>query len=168
MTLICCKRLRNTYAAVSFSITSLDNSISKILEPGAPPTSERLKAMQTLNTMGIYTGLILTPVIPYITDTKENISGIINSTAKAGGKYILAWMGMTQREGQKEYFHNKLDMYFPGIKDKYIKLFGDNYNCPSVNADELYKTYSDLCQIQSISTRMDFYKPNNPIQLDLF
>ena len=160
--------IKKTYAAVSFSITSFDDSLSKILEPGAPPTSERLKAMQTLNQMGIYTGVILTPVLPFITDKKENISRIIHAVAKAGGKYILSWMSMTQREGQREYYYEKLDYHFSGIKEKYIKRFGNNYNCPATNVDVLYKTYNDLCQLNSINTRMDFYKPNNPKQLELF
>lgn len=162
------KSISETYAAVSFTITTMDDKLAKKIEPGASLPSERIQAIRTLGQMGIYTGVILTPVLPYLTNSKENIISIVNATAKAGGKYILAWMGLTQREGQREYFYNELDKNFPGLSQKYHQLFGLNYNCPAPNSEELYKTFKDYCETYSIQRKMNFFCPELPQQLDLF
>lgn len=162
------KKISKTYAAVTFTITTLDDELAKKIEPGATPPSERLQAMHHLSNMGIYTGVVLTPVLPFITDSDENIISIVNATAKAGGKYILGWMGLTQREGQREYFYNKLNKLFPGLSDKYHKLYGMDYNCPVPNYKKLYQTFNDYCKTNSLPQKMDFYSPNEPKQLNLF
>ncbi len=162
------KSISETYAAVSFTITTMDDDLARKIEPGATLPSERIKAIRTLSQMGIYTGVVLTPVLPYLTNSKENIISIVNATAKAGGKYILAWMGLTQREGQREYFYKELDNSFPGISQKYHNMFGLNYNCPAPNSEELYNTFNDYCQTYSIQKKMEFYSPRLPQQLNLF
>ncbi|MBN2484863.1 MAG: radical SAM protein [Bacteroidales bacterium] len=163
------KCISNVYAAVSFTITTIDDSVSKLIEPIAPVTSHRLVAMRALSNMGIYTGAVVTPVLPYITDSPENIKAIVQAVAKAGGKYVLFWPGLTQREGQREYFYKKLDLLFPGLKEKYIALFGDKYNCPVPGSDNLFKTYTDACLTTGLKTRMEHYRPAPfPIQPTLF
>jgi len=162
------REIGNTYAAVSFSITTSDDMLSKKLEPGATVTSKRIAAMHTLSQLGIYTGAVLTPVLPYITNTKENISRIINLVSKANGKYILTWMGLTQREGQREYFYNELDKHFNGLSKKYNSLFGHDYNCMAPNSTELYTHFNESCLNNNISTRMRFYNKPRPQQLTLF
>lgn len=162
------KQISKTYCAVSFTITTMDDELAKIIEPGAILPSERIRAIRTLSQMGIYTGVILTPVLPYLTNTNENIVSIINATVKAGGKYILGWMGLTQREGQREYFYNKLDQHFPDLSEKYKSLYGLDYNCPAPNGNELYKTFKDYCKTYSLACKMKFYSPRLPEQLNLF
>ncbi len=162
------KQIGSTYAAVSFTITTVDDKLAKKTEPGAPLPSERLNALRILSQMGIYTGVVLTPVLPFITDSPDNIISIVNEVAKAGGKYILTWMGLTQREGQREYFYQQLDNEFPGIREKYHKLFGADYNCPSPNSEMLYRVFKEYCANYSISRKMEFYSPNPPKQLGLF
>lgn len=163
------KHISEVYAAVSFTITTIDDELSRKTEPGAPVSSQRLMAMRALSDMGIYTGAVLTPVLPFITDTAENIKGIVNAVAKAGGKYILFWPGLTQREGQREYYYSKLDKLFPGIAEKYVALFGDNYNCPSPKSTKLYNLFTDLCLLHKIKTRMEVFSHQPPAaQLSLF
>lgn len=163
------QKIDKTYAAVSFTITTADDELSKQIEPGAPESSKRFQALQMLSSMGIYTGVIITPVLPFLTDTEENIKQIINATAKAGGKYILAWMGLTQRDGQREYFYNQLMQKFPGLEKKYNKLYGLKYNCPSPNADKLYNVLLSYCKNYGIDIRMKhFVPPKNNTQLQLF
>lgn len=163
------RKIDKTYAAVSFTITTFDDELSKQIEPGAPVSSERFKALRTLSNLGIYAGIVISPVLPFLTDSENNIKKIIHATAKAGGKYILAWMGLTQREGQREYFYNELKEKFPGLEKKYHRLFGLQYNCPSPDADKLYNTYFSYCKNYGIDTRMKHYSP--PVdgkQLQLF
>lgn len=157
-----------TYAAISFSITTIDDHLAKKLEPGASKPSNRLKAMRHLSDLGIYTGVILTPVLPFITDSPQNIQSIIEQASKAGAKYVIGWMGMTLRDGQREYYYNMLDKYFPGLKEKYQTEFANSYSCTSPKASKLYKVFKESCLLNNLSTRMEFYTPNTPKQLDLF
>jgi DNA repair photolyase len=156
------------YAAVSFTITAFDDNLSKRIEPGAPVSSERFNALRKLSSMGIYCGVVLTPVLPYITDSEENIREIINCASESGASYIIAWMGTTQREGQREYYYNKLDAHFPGFKNKYISQFGNAYNCPSPNSQRLYEIFNELKNTKNISSSMNFFQENSPKQLSLF
>jgi DNA repair photolyase len=163
------KKISEIYAAVSFTITTIDDSLAKEIEPGAPISSERLQAMRVMSDFGIYTGAVLTPVLPFITDTTENIKAIVNAVAHAGSKYILFWSGLTQREGQREYFYDQLDKKFPGIKSRYQNLFGNNYNCPSPNSESIYKAFREMCLLHKINFKMEHYLPTlTSAQLNLF
>lgn len=108
------------------------------------------------------------PSLPFITDKKENIENIIKKGKDSGAEYILAWMGMTQRDGQREYFHQELDKKFTGLREKYNLLYGKNYNCPVPNAKYLYELFQELCDKNSISTRMRFFQSKKNEQLSLF
>jgi DNA repair photolyase len=162
------KEISKTYAAVSFTITTTDDNLSKIIEPGASLSSERLSSMEKMASVGIYTGVVLTPVLPFITDNAENISNILSRAVDSGAKYVLGWMGMTQREGQREYYYEKLDKHFPKVRQKYLEQFGNNYQCPSPRFEELNSLFYSECKRLKLSTRMQFFSDNQPRQLDLF
>jgi DNA repair photolyase len=162
------QEINKTYAAVSFTITTSDDNLSKIIEPGAASSSNRFKALEKIAGAGLYCGVILTPVLPFITDSAENIRQIITRAVDCGAQYIIGWMGMTQREGQREFYYAKLDTYFPGIKHQYMKQFGFDYECSSPNYQELQEVFN-ACSLQhKLSTRMQFYKESRPEQLSLF
>ncbi|MEA3443179.1 MAG: radical SAM protein, partial [Bacteroidota bacterium] len=144
------------------------DNLSRITEPGAPESSKRFTAIKELSAKGIYTGIMLMPVLPFITDQEENISEIVRKAKEAGAKYIVAAMGMTNRAGQREYYYNKLDRNFPGIKQKYIDRFGNDYNCPPANYKELYGLFKKLCKENNIPMQMKFYQQKQAEQLKLF
>ncbi len=160
--------MQKTYAAVSFTITTCDDTLSGMLEPGAPRASQRIKALKKLSKQGIYCGVVLTPVLPFITDHEDNIKRIVHASSDAGAKYILCWMGMTQRDGQREYYYNKLNEKFPGIKNKYVNTYGTTYSCNSPNASRLYEVFNETCRELGIARKMHFYNYNRPSQLNLF
>jgi DNA repair photolyase len=160
--------ISTTYAAVSLTITTVDDALSVKTEPGASKSSERFRTIEKLAKLNIYCGVILTPVLPFLTDTAENISGIVKRAKESGASYILAWMGMTQREGQREYYYDKLDRHFPGIKQKYIARYGDAYNCPVPGENILYEEFFSQCRQFAMPTQMRFYKPETHVQLGLF
>ncbi len=162
------QEISKVYAAVSLTITAADDKLSTQIEPRAPVSSKRFDALKKLSAEGIYTGIVLTPILPYITDTKENIEEIVIKAKEAGAKYILGWMGMTMREGQREYFYNELDKRFPGLKRKYINRYGNKYSCPAPKHEELYKTFTGACKRHSIMTKMEFFKEKAPEQTSLF
>lgn len=162
------RKISEIYAALSFSITTIDDELSKIIEPGAPGSSKRFEAMKKASESGIYSGMVLTPVLPFLTDSPENIRNLVRKAAKSGAKYILAWMGMTQREGQREYYYKKLDKHFPGIREKYETRFGDKYGCAPYNHAELYRVFDSSCREFGIPQKMEFYKPSESNQISLF
>jgi DNA repair photolyase len=162
------KEIGKIYSAVSITITSADDSISEKIEPGAPVSSKRFKALKKLSDEGIYCGIVLTPVLPFLTDNENNITEIVKRASDAGASYILCWMGMTQREGQREYYYRKLDEKFPGISSLYARQFGNNYECPVPDAEKLYKGYLEIMEINNIQTRMKHYTDHSSTQLKLF
>jgi DNA repair photolyase len=162
------QEISRIYTAVSFTITTPNDTLSAIIEPGATLSTKRFAAMETMAKHGLYTGLILTPVLPFITDTKESISELLKRAAGAGAKYVLCWMGMTQRDGQREYFYRQMDKHFPGLRNQYVLTFKKNYECASPNAKELYSFFMEQCSKLALPRRMQFYHPNGADQLTLF
>ena len=128
-----------------FSITTDSDELSKKIEPYASPTSLRFEALATLSQAGVYAGVWLNPVLPFLTDTKENICAILRRTKECGGQFVVCHFGMTLREGDREYFYQALDRDFPGIKEKYAQTFGLDYICPSPRAKELKKLFQEEC-----------------------
>nr|WP_319397939.1 radical SAM protein [uncultured Carboxylicivirga sp.] len=162
------KEISKVYAAVSITITTADDDLAKRIEPHAPSSSERFNALKQLREAGIYAGITLMPILPFINDTVENIAQLVETAAKSKASYIIASMGMTIREGQREYFYAKLDQEFPGLKEKYIATFGDQYGCGSPNGKELQKALQEACRKYNIPTQMQFYHPERDSQMTLF
>jgi DNA repair photolyase len=108
------------------------------------------------------------PILPFINDSEKNIIDLICQAKEAGVKYIIPFMGLTLREGSREYFYKQLDRSFPGVKEQYISRFGDSYNCNSPNANELYQILYKLLKKWTIPDKMEFYKPARVEQLKLF
>ena len=162
------KKISKVYAAISMTITTADDELAKIIEPNAPLPSARFEALRILSEKGIYCGITLMPILPFINDTLEQIENLLNKATASGVKYVIPFMGLTLREGSREYFYKKLDKYFPGMKERYEKRFGLSYACNSPNADGLYKLINQKLVEYKISNGMEFYKPDLPEQLSLF
>lgn len=162
------KQISTTYAAVSFTITTSDNSLARILEPVAPATSDRFLALKTLRMKGIYAGITLMPLLPYINDNVENLREIITKASDCGAQYIIPSFGVTLREGSRDYFYTRLKQHFPGLKEKYVLQYGNSYMCNSEKVKKLYDVFYNLTQKMGIPTRMQFYKPPEDTQLKLF
>ncbi len=153
------QEISKKYAAVSFTITSADDLLSQRIEPYAPPTSGRFEAMKLLADKGIYTGITLMPILPFINDTKDNITTIIKQAKDSGASYIIPMFGVTLRKGSREYFYKALDKNFPGFKEKYQSAFGEQYECFSPNYRILTDTFQELSAKLGINARMRFYQP---------
>ncbi|MDR1054728.1 MAG: radical SAM protein [Prevotellaceae bacterium] len=160
--------ISKTYAAISFTITSADDSLSRKIEPHAPPTSERFKAMKLLADKGIYVGITLMPILPFINDTKENIVAIIQQAKECGASYIIPMFGVTLRKGSREYFYKALEVNFAGFKEKYESQFGEQYECFSPNYRVLNDTFRELCIRLGIDSRMRFYQQKVHQQQSIF
>lgn len=162
--------ISQTYAAVSFTITSADDLLSLKTEPNAPASSLRFKAMSELSAKGIYTGITLMPLLPFINDSKENLENILVRAKDAGASYVLPMFGVTLRKGSRDYFYRELDKGFPGLRTRYHQTYGEHYICSSLKYKELNDHFMNLSEKLNIATSMEFYKPktNNEQQLSLF
>ncbi|MBN2388252.1 MAG: radical SAM protein [Anaerolineales bacterium] len=148
-----------TYAAVTFTVTTADDELSKKIEPGAPVTSRRLKAMRSLAEKGILTGITLMPILPFIADHEDNLRRIITLVAAHGGRYVLPALGMTLRDRQRAYYFKKLDRLFPGLRGRYVEAFGGQYFAPAQNASRLEAVLGGLCEECDLPTRMPVFLP---------
>ena len=129
-----------------FSITTDRDELCGKIEPHASPTSLRFQALASLSRAGVYAGVWLNPVLPFITDTDENIRNILRRTKECGGQFVVCHFGVTLRQGDREYFYQSLDRDFPGFKAKYAAAFGLDYICPSPRAKELKKLFQEECE----------------------
>ena len=140
-----------TKCVVQITLTTYDERLCRIIEPNVSTTKERVETLIKLREAGIPTVVWMTPILPYINDTKENVIGILNYCKEAKVKGILCFgMGLTLREGNREYFYSKLDKYFPYLKDRYIREFGNSYVINSKNNYRLMKIFRDFCENEKI------------------
>lgn len=138
---------RKTKCVVAITITTFDDELCKKLEPNVCPTSRRIEVLKELQKRGIPTIVWLTPILPYINDTEENIRNIVEACADAGVYGIMhSYMGMTLREGNREYYYEQLDKLFPGLKERYIEEFGDAYEVVSPNNQKLMQILQQTCE----------------------
>jgi len=132
---------------VQMTLTTFDETLCKIIEPNVASTKERFETLKILNENGIAAVVWLCPILPFINDTEENLRGILSYCIEANVKGIICFgMGVTLREGDREYFYQKLDEHFPGLKAKYIKMYGERYSVESPNSPELMKLFTQICQ----------------------
>jgi DNA repair photolyase len=163
------RQINHVKTRISFTLTTTEDGLAKILEPGAPSPSCRLAAMREVSKHGIETGVVMMPILPFIEDSPENITQIVQAAVEYGADYIIPAFGMTMREGQREHYYQKLDEHFPGLWVQYEKTFGDSYHCSARNPDRLVALFYDLCKEFGLKTRVGAYPPVSTYeQLDLF
>lgn len=136
-----------TKCVVQMTLTTYDEELCRKLEPNVCTTKERAAVLMKLKEAGIPTVVWLDPILPFINDTKENIVGILEYCGEAGVYGIICFgMGLTLREGNREYFYKQLDRLFPGMKEKYIKTYGNQYECNSPRNRELMQFFHQTCE----------------------
>lgn len=145
------------YAAVSFTITTADDELSRKLEPGAPPSSRRFAALAALAQAGVYCGVLLMPVLPFLEDTLENVTAVARLAKEAGAGYILPSFGVTLRDRQRDYFYARLDRLFPGLRQRYQQRYGERYYCPVPNAKTLAAAFNQYCDQIDLPRKMHVY-----------
>lgn len=135
-----------TKCVVQMTLTTYDENLCRIIEPNVCTTRERFEVLKELHHAGIPTVVWLSPILPFINDTGENISGILHYCIEAKVYGIICFgMGLTLREGNREYFYKQLDRFFPGMKEKYIAAYGNQYALSSPQNDSLMKLFHQTC-----------------------
>lgn len=142
---------KKSRAVVQMTLTTYDDALCKIIEPNVSTTKQRFEALKILRDNGIATVVWLSPFLPFINDTKENINGLLDYCAEAQVKGIICFgIGLTLRSGNREYFYRQLDRYFPNLKGKYIRTYGSSYEITSQNNAELMKIINSRCDKENI------------------
>ena len=163
---------KKTKATVLFTITTTSDELASILEPGASRPSKRLEAMKLLSERGIYCGVLMMPILPFILDNENNVKKIIEEVKENGGSFIIPYFGVTLRDKQRQHFYAMLDRHFPKVKERYIGTFGDRYECSSPNSQKLYQLFRKECQRSGLLCTMKkiptWEKEHNTSQLALF
>lgn len=131
---------------IKITITTANDELSKIIEPQAPQSSERFQTIQKLTQQDIFTGILLMPTLPYITDTTKNIKQIIKQAHKTNTNFIFPSFGLTLRDQQRKYYYQQLDQHFPGTKEKYQKKYKSQYECTSPEQKKLETIFQKECK----------------------
>ena len=136
---------------VQMTMTTYSEELCRKIEPNVSTTRERFETLKKLNEAGIPTVVWLSPILPFINDTSANISGILDMCIEAKVYGVLCFgMGLTLREGNREYFYQQLDKYFPAMKEQYMRVFGDRYVVESPNNSVLMKLFHKKCEENGI------------------
>ncbi len=166
---------KSAKCVVQMTLTTYDDNLCKIIEPGVCNTKRRIEVLEEMKKRGIPTMVWLTPILPFINDTKENITAILNECVRVGVKGVIDFgMGLTLRDGDREYYYAALDQHFPGMKERYIKTYHNAYELPSPNAKELTEIFQRICKENGIlSTPEECFRylselPEKYQQLSLF
>lgn len=166
---------RSAKCVVQMTLTTYDDELCRILEPNVCNTKRRIEVLERMQERGIPTVVWLTPILPFINDTPENVGAILRECVRVGVKGVMDFgMGLTLREGDREYYYAALDRHFPGMKERYIRTYGNAYELPSPRAKELRKLLHGICAENGIldtpeacfGYMYDF--PENKAQLSLF
>ena len=136
-----------TKAVAQITLTTLDNDLSRLIEPNVCPTSRRVEVLREFQRAGVPTVVWFCPILPFLTDRPENILSILDVCRDTGVKGIIWYgAGVTLRDGDREYFYANLDRKFPGLKELYIRRYGNSYECPSPDAENLNRLFHDTCE----------------------
>lgn len=161
-------------AMAKMTVTTCDDELCRLIEPNVSVSSERFSAIAEMSGKGIFTGITLMPVLPFIEDTEENIVGIVKTAHECGARFIYPAFGMTLRGRQREHYLSQLEKIFPekGLRRKYESYFGENYGCTSPNVKKLWARFVSECEGYGILYKMEdicaAYKSGYDTQLSFF
>ena len=145
---------RKAKCVVQMTLTTWDDSLCRIVEPNVCNTKRRTEVLEVLRERSIPTVVWMTPILPFLNDTEENVRAILEACAETKVKGIICFdMGLTLREGDREYYYAALDRHLPGLKERYIRTYGGAYEVPSPDRERLMKLFADFCRDHGILYR---------------
>lgn len=130
---------------LKITVTTADDEMCRKIEPNVAVSSQRFAMIKQLSETGLFAGVLLMPVLPFLEDTEENILEVVRKAHESGAKFIYAGFGVTLRDNQREHFYGKLDELYPDLKHKYIKQYGNRYSCGSPKAKQLWSVFTAEC-----------------------
>ena len=147
---------QKTKCVVQMTLTTFDEMLCKKLEPNVCTTARRIEVLNIMKEEGIPTVVWMTPILPFINDTKDNIQHLLDACKQADVYGIITFgLGLTLRDGDRQYFYRKLDEHFPGVKEQYINRYGNAYELPIPKERELYAMLQQECKAAGMEWRSD-------------
>lgn len=133
---------------LSVSISTMNEEISGFLEPGALTPKKRLDVVRELKSMGFLVGVNAIPILPYISDSEEELGKIISAATEAGADYVLTG-GLTLfgnlPADSKTLYYKFLQKFAPDLIYAYDKLYGNKFYPPKSYQSELSERANKLC-----------------------
>lgn len=139
---------------IKLTVTAADDMLCRKIEPNVSLSSQRFSAIQALSDNGIFTGILLMPVLPFIEDNAANIRGILQRAHGCGARFVYPAFGVTLRQNQRDWYYKELDTLFPGVKAKYERQFGNRYECTSPRAKDLWNVFTNNCEKYGLLYKM--------------
>lgn len=147
---------RRAKCVAQLTLTTYDDALCALIEPNVCNTRRRIEVLEAMQARGIPTVVWLAPILPFINDTEANVLPILEACARTGVKGIVCFgMGLTLREGDREYYYAALDRHFPGLRARYIRTYGNRYEVPSPNSERLMALFRTFCEAHGILWRPD-------------
>ncbi len=142
---------RKARCVVQITLTTYDAALCRIREPHVCDTERRIEVLEAMRKRGIPTVVWLTPILPFINDTEENVKAILDACVRTQVRGVICFdMGLTLREGNREYFYAALDRHFPGLKQQYMRRYGNAYMLPSPRSEQLMGLFRTVCRENGI------------------
>ena len=142
---------RRAKSVLQMTLTIADDAMSRILEPNVCTTTRRYAVLKEFQRLGVPTVVWMTPILPFLTDTEENLRSILAYCFDAGVKGIVFFgAGLTLRDGNREYYYRALDRHFPGLSDEYRRRYGNAYEASSPNAESLIRIFHAECEKRGV------------------
>ena len=142
---------RRVKSVLQMTLTVADDALSRILEPNVCTSTRRYEVLKEFQARQIPTVVWMTPILPFLTDTEENLRRLLDCCFDAGVKGIVCWnAGLTLREGDREYFYRALDRHFPGLSEQYRRLYGNAYELNSPNSAALMRLFHTECEQRGV------------------
>lgn len=140
---------------VKITVTTAVDALCRVIERNVPPSSERFAALRELSGSGIYCGVLLMPLLPFITDSKENILGVVRLAKENGARFVYPAFGVTLRGNQQAHYYEQLEAYFPALKERYISRYANRYSCGIPNAKTLFSVFANECERLGLLYKME-------------
>lgn len=142
-------------AVVNITITTAFDACASKIEPHVSTSSQRFEAVKACKEAGIICGILMNPVLPFITDNPENIKRLVARAHECHADYIMTYMGVTLRENQRDYYYRKLDEHYPGLSYQYQRIYGNRYHCESLKWRENYALFKNECKKNGLLYQME-------------
>lgn len=141
---------------VKLTVTTADDALAGKLEPFAPPPSLRFEALRMLSEAGIFAGILLMPVLPFLEDSAENVLSVVRQAHRNGARFVYPMFGVTLRRNQRDWYYQKLEEHFPGqgLKEQYARRYGESYLCHSPQSKALWDLFRAECGRLGLLYRM--------------
>jgi DNA repair photolyase len=118
-----------TEVGLNVSAGFIDKELWRSVEPGTPAPARRLEACATLNERGLRCGVLMGPVVPFLSDSPAQLDAAVSQIAAAGATHV-APIVLHLRPGTREWFFRWLGAHHPGLVGRYLDLYGQSAYAP--------------------------------------